>query len=798
MTQRIKWWGWTLLIVGIALAGCTRLNDYQTEGTLKLTGLTQPVKVMRDEKGMPYVYAQNDLDAFRAIGFVTAQDRLFQMELTRLFASGRICELAGEKAIALDTRMRTIGFLRNAHKQAELLNQAEKKIWQAYVDGINAYIENYKDSHHLEFKLAGIKPAPWAVTDSLAIACYMAWDTSANLKTEVIAQMLLEKLGPGKASEIMPLNVNPDDTRQLVDTIQARRFDAVQTGLAANANLAGFLQPGALEIGSNNWAVNGKLSSSGNTVVANDPHLDTQLLPGPLYPCGLITPDLRVVGVMVPGFPAIPIFRNSYVAIGATNAYGDVQDLYVETIDPNDPDRYLEGDRSLAFKVIEETLNIRDKQAPDGYRKENITIRLTKRGPVISDVWPRLETDRIITVRFAPFETMQPTTGILDMIKAKSVQEMRKALGQVNWIVLNFVFGDKNGNIGWHVSGKLPIRSQGDGTFPYPVEDETDNWIGWIPFDEMPHRYNPERGWIGTCNHKTVAADYPYYFSSHTSPSYRYRRLSQLLNSTPKKSVDDHWRYQRDTLNLMAAKLVPVLAEALKDHEDTSHLAKILSDWDLHDDPQSIAPTVFHTIYEKTALMVYQDELGEELARTMLSTWYFWQERFQQLVMAGESMWFDDVTTPDVQESLNDMIYLAAIEAQATLKATADKDLATCQWGEVHQHEFLSPIRRQGFGKGLLGGGSHPAGGSGEVLYRGIYEFNAPYGVKTSAALRMVADLADEEKILAVLPGGVTGRLFNPHATDQIEAFMDGTKQYWWFSDQAIQAHTQSILELNP
>ncbi len=266
---------------------------------------------------------------------------------------------------------------------------------------------------------------------------------------------------------------------------------------------------------------------------------------------------------------------------------------------------------------------------------------------------------------------MQPTTGFFDMIKAKSVQEMRKAIGRVNWIVLNFVFGDKDGNIGWHVSGKLPIRSQGDGTFPYPVKDGTDNWIGWIPFDEMPHRYNPERGWVGTCNHKTVAGDYPYYFSSHASPSYRYRRLSQLLDSKGKKSIDDHWRFQRDTLNLMAAKLVPVMVEALEGHEDTSPLAKILSDWDLHDDPQSVAPTVFHTIYEKAALMVFQDELGEDLARTMLSTWYFWQERFQQLLLAGESAWFDDVTTPNAKETLNDMIHLAALEAHDTLKATA-------------------------------------------------------------------------------------------------------------------------------
>jgi penicillin amidase len=248
----------------------------------------------------------------------------------------------------------------------------------------------------------------------------------------------------------------------------------------------------------------------------------------------------------------------------------------------------------------------------------------------------------------------------------------------------------------------------------------------------------------------------------------------------------------------MAAQLTPVMIAALNQHEDTSHLAEILSKWNFHDDPQSGAPTVFHAIYEQMALMVFQDELGEDLARTMLSAWYFWQERFQQLVLSGESDWFDDISTPEIEESLNDIIHQAALAAQTALKTTADKDLHACQWGTVHQHAFLSPIRRQGFGKGLLGGGSHPAAGSGEALYRGIYEFNKPYKVKTSAALRMVADLSDDEKVLAVLPGGVTGRLFNPHTTDQIKAFMNGTKQYWWFSDQAIQAHAQSTLQLIP
>jgi penicillin amidase len=168
------------------------------------------------------------------------------------------------------------------------------------------------------------------------------------------------------------------------------------------------------------------------------------------------------------------------------------------------------------------------------------------------------------------------------------------------------------------------------------------------------------------------------------------------------------------------------------------------------------------------------------------------------MVQSGESTWFDDVNTAEVEESLDDIIYQAALDAQAEIKQNVNKDLKACPWGDVHQHEFLSPVRREGIGKGFLGGGSHPASGSGETLYRGIYDFNKPYRVKTSAALRMVADLSDDDKVAAVLPGGTTGRLFHPHTTDQIDAYMTGDKRYWWFSDQAIQKHTHSTLVLNP
>ncbi|RPJ20089.1 MAG: penicillin acylase family protein, partial [Desulfobacteraceae bacterium] len=710
---------------------------------------------------MAFIYAQDMHDAVMAQGFVTAQDRLFQMELTRLFATGRICELAGEEARPLAIRMKTIGFLRNARKHAALLEPETRALFQKYLDGVNAFIQLRTKDHHLEFKLAGIKPTPWTIEDSLAVFYLMSWDSAANLDTEIIAQMLVEKLGPEKAKEIFPLNLNPDETPGSEVRTAVPVYHPL--GLEKDQSLLAYLKDRPLGLGSNNWVVGSSLSAGARPIVANDPHLDARMLPGPLYPVGLITPQFRAVGVNLPGLPGIAVGRTGYVAFGFTNSYADTQDLYVETVDPKDPNRYMEGVKSLPFQIVEETLVIKDKNASQGYREEKVKIRLTARGPVISGVLRNLKTERVLTLRFAPFESMDPCIGLHLLLTAKSIEEAHHAAEHLNIISFNMVLGDTEGNIGWHVIGKVPIRSKGDGTIPFVVMDNEDNWTGYIPFGEMPHSLNPKRGWVGTCNHKTITKDYPYYYSSHLSPSYRYERLKQLLDSPNRKSAEDHWQYQRDTLNLMAKRIAPVMAKALLAHEDTKVMGEILSSWDYKDTPDKAAPSIFQAVYRHFALLVFQDELGDDLAKTMLDNWYFWEERLQYMVLEGTSPWFDNVKTEKIKEARDELFHLAGLNASQDLGSSLGKDPQQWHWGKIHQTEFVSPIRRKGFGKGLVGGGSHPAPGSCESLYRGVYTFSEPFGVTVSAALRMVADLSDEDKILAVLPGGVCGRLFHPN-----------------------------------
>ncbi len=795
--KRLFWLLAVLAALGLtAWWAAPYLNDYQTDGELVLAGLRAPVTVKRDTKGMAYIYARNLDDALFAQGFVTAQDRLFQMQLTRLFAQGRICELVGAKAKPLDVRMRTIGIHRLAKRQAAFLDQKTRHFFQRYLDGVNAFIERCPDDVHLEFKLAGIAPEPWKLSDSLSVLYYMGFATSGNLRHEVVAQLLVDKLGLERARRLMPINLNPDDQAPPRPVRLGAALPGL--GLAGDRRLAGWLGALPLGLGSNNWVVAPRLSPSGKPILAGDPHLDPRILPGPWYPLGIITPRVRAVGANIPGLPGMVIGRTSHLAMAVTNSYGDVQDLYVETLDPRRPGHYLEGERSVPFRVIEETLKIKDKEAPGGYRQEKIRIRLTRRGPVVSGVLPGLKTDKVITLRWAAAESMLPEIGLTRLLTVESAAQADAAVQQVSMIVLNWVFADTQGNIGWRVSGRIPIRSQGEATIPYPVRSARDNWIGWIPQAQMPHALNPARGWLGTCNHKTVTRDYPYYFSSLCASTFRYARLKQLLDAPGLKPVDAHWRFQRDQKNLEAAVAAPIMAKALAQDPATRPLAALLEAWDFRDQARQAAPLVFQAAYLEFARQVFEDELGPGVTDVFLDDWYFWQERLLRMVRRGASPWFDDIRTPDKTETRDDMFRRAGRTVLARLGERLGGDPASWQWGQVHTLELVSPLRRKGPGKALLGTGPMPMGGSGETLYRAIFKASRPFEVTISAALRMVADLGDEDKVLAVLPGGVSGRLFSPHQTDQVAAYMSGRKLYWWFSDKAIQEHAQHRLVLRP
>jgi len=790
-----------LLVAALGAYWMARSSGHpQVDGNMQLTGLSAPVTVLRDELGIPYIFAANTPDLIRAQGFVTTQNRLLQMELFRATWRGELAASFGVDALPSDIRMRVLGIQRNGERHAAKLSPESRAFFQYYVDGINAYISNHSGDHPIELKVAGLTPRPWSVSDLVALVHYVHYTHSTNFKAEIVAQKLIDKLGGERAAGILPLTINPDWSSQPAAQ-PAGKVPGVAGLNVQWSDLA--IAPDDLNhqgLGSNNWAVGPSRSQSGKAMVSNDPHLDNRILPGTWHPVGLFTPDIQAVGAALPGMPGIMVGRTKHVAFGVTNAYGDVQDVYVETIDPANPAHYLDGGRSVPFEVTTETIRIKDKAATGGMREQTLTLRFTKRGPVISDhagMGP--QGDKLLVLRSTDAEVLGPVIGIEGLLTAPDATAFDHEVQKIDLMMFNFVFADDKGTIAHRATGAVPIRSGPDGGLPrLAPADGRDDWTGFIPKDRMPGMVNPARAWVGTANNDTRPEGYPWYYTNYVSPHYRYTRMGQVLGAAQKMTVDDHLKLMQDDRNLQSDVLRGAIVAALKDDPAQRDLAAILQAWDGVDRAEQAAPLVYQTLYREIAIGTFKDELGDAVVNDMLSTWYFWQQRFDALVATPDSVWFDDVSTKDKRETLSDVIRSAAPRARALIEAEQGKDPADWKWGKAHTLRFVSPLRRNGTGQELLGGFTLERSGSGETLNRGVYDFQKPFAVNFFASMKMVADLGDPDKIEAILAGGVSERHFQAHQNDQAKIWATGERRAWWFNPAQAESHAKSRLTLAP
>jgi penicillin amidase len=793
------------LLVAIALAAVWWVRSAarpHIDGRMAVPGLSAPVTVLRDDLGIPYIFAANTPDLIVAQGFVTAQHRLMQMELYRATWRGELAASFGARALPSDIRMRVLGIRRNGERHAVKLEPAARAHLQRYVDGINAYIGSHASDHPLELSAAGLVPRPWSVADLVALIHFIHYSHAANFKAEVVAQKLIDRLGFERARDLFPQPANLDGSTQgTAPRVATARIDWATLDIDWDDLAAAPESLGHQGLGSNNWAVGPARTLSGHAMLANDPHLDNRLLPGTWHPVGLVTPEIQAVGAALPGMPGLLVGRTKHVAFGVTNAYGDVQDLYIETLDPADANRYLDAGRSVPFDVVTETIAVKDSDTPGGHRDHVLKVRYTRRGPVISDhraLGP--DGDKLVVLRSTDAEVLAPALGIEGLLTAPNAEAFDQEVQKIDLMMFNFVFADDQGNIGHRATGAVPVRAGADGSYPrVPPSDGSDDWLGYIPKDRMPGTINPPRAWVGTANHDTRPEGFPWYYTSYVAPPYRYRRMGEVLGAARQMNVDDHWVLMHDDRNLQSDVLRPAIVAALKSDAAQRDLAAILESWDGVDRADAAAPLIYQELYREIALGTFRDELGEPLVNEMLSVWYFWQQRFDALVATPDSPWFDDIHTPERRETLADVIRAAAPRARARLAAAEGAaDPSSWRWGRAHTLRFASPLRREGPGGELLGGFTVPRSGSGETLDRGIYEFTAPYDVTFFASMQLVVDFGDPDKIEAILAGGVNERHFQPHQNDQARLFTAGERRPWWFDPKAIEAHATSRLVLTP
>lgn len=755
---------------------------------MSLAVLDAPATVKRDAYGIPYIYAQSLADAIRVQGYVTAQDRLTQLLLTREAVNGRLAELLGSMGESNDWVVRGLGIRRLAERFAASLESPSRELHEWYLEGINAYLASRQDDFPLLARLNGGQPEPYTLADICAHYLLQAYDLTENRRAEWLAQRLVDHLGRSRAAEIAVLTYNPDDGSEWASNYELGLDEplAVSGGVVA--------MPAGAPQGSNSWAMSGRRSARGAPILANDPHLNARRLPGVWYPVALVTPDWRAVGAAGVGWPGLAVGRSSHIAWGVTNSAADTADLFIETDDPEREGHYLEGDLSYPYEVINETVRIRDRQAPQGFRERSIRVRHTRRGPVVSDLPLANYGGRTVSLRWSVAEILGAQVGVDRLILARDVHEAGEAIRDIAGS-LNYTVADSAGNIAHYTSGRIPVRRRGDGALPTPVTDGQDNWMGFVPFDEAPSDLNPARGWLGNANHRTASGDFGGIWSSYSAPSWRYRRMRELFDNDEVLTAEDHWSAITDKRNTFAGEVRPILLEALEDDPRSQAATEMLGSWDLRDDANLAAPALFQVLMRKLVHAIFADELGP-LAWSYAGSPSFWQERLLRMLAAGDSHWFDNTGTPQ-RENLDELIRQAAREAWAELSQRLDQDPREWRWGDLSAVRFTSPAPvENGLLNRLLGGGEYPRDGSSETL---LGSFGDPYGGAWAIdSLRFVADLGDPDKVLAVVPGGVSGRLFDAHLNDQLQIWLSGEVNYWWFSDEAIAANTVRKLTLAP
>lgn len=786
----------TLLIL-VALLYWYRpyMDAPQREGSINVSSLAAPVKVLRGDDGIPYLYADSLADALTAQGFLHAQDRLFQLELHRHLAHGKLAEFIGEKGLSNDRIVRLVDIPGYARRYLQRISAEERDYLERYVAGINSYIESRAEEFPLMLGVMGHQVTPWSAEDVMAITQFRIWSSSINWRQELLTLKLYDELGAERAAQLAPLTINPDDPRTLPETQRNEVHSAAASGLELtyDDSLFSDFEP-RYAMGSDAWATSPAKSTGGAPILSGDPHLDARHLPGFWYPMGAVTPELRVVGGSTPGNPGWGIGRNEHIAWSATNGYSDVVDLYLEVVDPNNAANYLEGDKSLPFEVRDEVLRIKDSAADSGYRSEAMTIRETHRGPVISDHGMSMATGRVLSLRWSTPMYAGPDGGNRELLIARSVDEAIAAISKMA-TPLNHVVADVEGNIAMVPSGLVPERTQGDGLLPLQVSTE-DNWKRRIPHAEMPIQRNPSRHWVGSTNHRITPADYPYAYSTHFSPRWRYLRLQQLMEK-PELSPDDHWAANQDVLNTLAQRLRPWLVRTFEQDPKLAPLASTLAQWNLEDSIDQPGPLIFQSVFRHLATQMFADDMTQELLQEYLDQQYYWVERFLDLLETNDKLWVDDSRTPET-ESSDELLLRAGHLALAELSAAWGEDPDRWRWGDEHTitffHQFIPGERAARW----LGGGVRAMGGSSETLNRGMYKFSDPYKSQIVDSIRMIVDLSDSDKVLAHFPGGISERWFDRWNSNFVDAWLNREKRYWWFSDEAIAQNTDTELMLRP
>jgi penicillin amidase len=747
----------------------------QTSGRIVLSGLQGSVEVMRDRWGIPHVYAQNDLDLFFAQGFVHAQDRLWQMEFNRRAASGRLSEIFGPVTLEADRFLRTVGLRRAAEAEAARLGEETTRMLRAYADGVNAYIASRRGRLPLEFALLRYAPEPWSPVDSIAFGKLMAWTLSGNWDSEVLRAHLLSRFGEAGVERLLPSY--PAGMPVIVPAgADYRPFRS-----AAALRLAAYA-PARNGTGSNNWVIAGSRTTTGTPILANDPHLEAAM-PSIWYEMDLSSERFHVTGATFAGTPGVIIGHNERIAWGVTNAGPDVQDLYLERFDPDDPTRYEFRGQWEQATVVEEVITVKGRRAA-----VMLPVRITRHGPILNGVVEGL--DAFVALRWTALEPGTILSSVLRLDQARNWEEFREALKLWTVPAQNFVYADVDGNIGYQLPGRIPVRAKGNGLLPVPGWTGEYEWIGEIPFDELPSSFNPGRGYIITANNRIIPDGYKHFIAGEWDPGFRAQRIEAMLTAQPKVSPEVVADMQLDTTSIPGQEIRHALETVQVTEEPESSLLAELRAWDGVLAPASRAAAIYEAFRVALPQLLFEDALGPDMFKRYLDRADGWTLAILRLLDEPASPWWG----PGGRDAL---VAKALAKAGETLTQRLGSNRSNWTWGRLHVMRFEHPIGRVPALGRIFNATAPPTGGDAFTVN------NGGFSVKTFrqvivASYRQILDVGNWDHSMAIHTTGQSGLPFHRHYQDFVTPWATGQYHPLLFSSVKVLETVESSLTLSP
>lgn len=754
-----------------------------TRGSLAVSGIGTPVEITRDAHGIPTITASSQHDAIFGLGFLHAQDRLFQMDLRRRLGAGRLSEVMGATALTTDKWMRTLGLYRLA--SASLAHQSDsfQMALVAYAEGVNSYLAARRGALPPEFTLLGYSPEPWQPADTLVLGKLLQLELSGNFRRELLKANLIKTLPPDAIQELFSNHPKYDPT-------VLSRLSELYRRVPVGEMLAGVPREVGPVYASNSWVVDGRHTDSGKPLLANDPHLGLGA-PGVWYLCRIEAPGLTLSGATIAGAPLVVLGHNREIAWGFTATIADVEDLFVEQIDPADSRRYLGPNGSHPFGVRSETIAVR--AAPPA----TIDVRSTHHGPVVSDaaagMTAIISRSNHVFALAATFLTSDDRSmeAIWNIGQAADWSSFTGALKLFRGPQQTMVYADTKGNIGYYAPGAIPIRRAGDGTLPVPGWTGEFDWTGLIPFDDLPHAFNPASGKFVSANQDIVPDGYPYIITHDWATPYRSDRIKALLAARPKHSIDTFALIMADDLSLSVAAVLPRLLRVKASGDMAQRALQLLERWDHRMDYQRPEPLIVTAWLVELNRLMFAASLGGRLSEYQS----IHPIRIDAILArlppqcetraAGESPSGESPCRLDAAAALE--------TALSRLAARFGTDLTKWRWGDAHHAYFSNPFfSRFSFLHDFTNPSIASSGGNDTVNVgtSRLANTNSPFAHVEGAGLRAIYDLADLERSVFMVAPGQSGNVLSGNYRDLLKPWRD----FKWFTLQKADRGDRLVL----